>query len=226
MSEDTKLHVVQSIHEFMDRLESGLKPPERYPGVTKILGGSGDKTFLIEWRKRIGDAEADRILNESLKIGTSLDTLVQLSFNDNFEQATHQHEAGYGLYKQLKPELRKVDPISLQLKVWSEKLKVMGYLDIVGYYDGVLSIIDIKNTRTSKRREYVDDYFLQCALYAMCIHDLLGIEIKQLVLLIGDRSTTQPQVFIERTKNYVCEAVRRTHLYYDLLQQSGSGSIS
>lgn len=222
MSEDTKLHVVQSIHGFMDELEAGRKPPERYPGVTKVLSGSGDKFFLIEWRKRIGDAEADRILNESHAIGTSLDKLVQLSFDDNFEQATHQHEAGYDLYKQLKKELRKVDPIALQLKVWSERLKVMGYLDIVGYYDGVLSLIDIKNTRTSKKREHVDDYFLQCALYSMCIHDLLGIEIKQLVLLVGDRSTTRPQVFVERTKNYVVEAIRRTRLYYDQLSAAGT----
>ena len=222
MSDDTKIHVVQSIHGFMEELEAGRSPPARYPGVTKILSGTGDKTFLVEWRKRIGDAEADRILAESHKIGTSLDMLVQLSFDDNFEQATHQHEAGYDLYRQLKKELRKVDPIALQLKVWSERLKVMGYLDIVGFYDGVLSIIDIKNTRTSKKREHVEDYFLQCALYAMCIHDLLGLEIKQLVLLVADRSTTRPQVFVERTKNYVSEAIRRTRMYHDLQLSSGT----
>lgn len=219
MSDDAKLHIVQSIHAFMDELEAGRKPPERYPGVTKILSGTSDQSGLIEWRKRVGDAEAQRILNESLKIGTSLDKLVQLSFDDNFEQATHQHEAGYGLYLQLKTHLAKVDPVALQLKVWSERLKVMGYLDIVGWYDGVLSIIDVKNTRTSKRREYVDDYFLQCALYSMCIHDLLGIDIKQLVLLVGDRSNTQSQVFIERTKNYVHEAISRARLYHSIVHE-------
>jgi hypothetical protein len=212
--ENTKLHVVQTLHGFMDELEAGRKPPERYPGVTKVLGGTSDKSFLIEWRNRIGEAEADRILSESYRIGNSLDKLVQLSFDDTFEQATHEQEAGFGLYKQLKKELQKVDPICLQLKVWSERLKVMGYLDIVGYYDGVLSLIDIKNTRTSKRREHVEDYFLQCALYSMCIHDLLGIEIKQLVLLVGDRSASRPQVFVDRTKNYVCEAVRRAINYH------------
>jgi hypothetical protein len=215
-TENTKLHVVQSIHGFMDELEAGRKPPEKYPGVTKMLGGTSDKSFLIEWRNRIGDAEANRILTESHAIGNSLDKLVQLSFDDTFEQATHEQEAGYGLYRQLKKELQKVDPIALQLKVWSETLKVMGYLDIVGFYDGVLSLIDIKNTRTSKKREYVEDYFLQCTMYSMCIYDLLGIEIKQLVLLIGDRSSTRPQVFVDRTKNYVREAVRRSNQYHAL----------
>ena len=224
MDEQAKLTVVHAIHEYMERLEAGLAPLAKYPGVTRVLSGTGDKTFLDDWRKRIGEAEADRILTESQNIGNSLDMLVQLSFDDNFEQATHEHEAGYDLYRQLKRELTKVDPIALQLKVWSDKQKVMGYLDLVGYYDGVLSIIDIKNTRTSKKREYVEDYFMQCALYAICIHDLLGINIKQLVLLIGDRSSTVPQVFVARTKDYVQKALTRTAQYHQLTGPGAAGA--
>lgn len=208
-----KLEIIQKIHDHQDRVLNGFTTPEKYPGVTTVLGKTKDDTFLLEWRKRIGDAEADRIVKESQRIGTSLDTLVQMSFDDNFEQATHQHEAGYDLYRQLKKDLRRVDPYALQLKVWSDRLRVMGYLDIVGTFDGVCSIIDIKNTRTTKKREYVEDYFLQCTLYSMCIHDLLGLEIKQLVLLIADRSSTQPQVFIERTNKYVPQALRRIRQY-------------
>lgn len=224
MDEQAKLTVVRAIHEHVEKLEAGFGPPAKYPGVTKVLSGTGDKTFLEVWRKRIGEAEADRILTESQNIGHSLDMLVQLSFDDNFEQATHAHEAGYDLYRQLKKELAKVDPIALQLKVWSDKQKVMGFLDLVGYYDSVLSIIDIKNTRTSKKREFVEDYFMQCALYAICIHDLLGINIKQLVLLVGDRSSTVPQVFVARTKDYVQKALHRTTQYHQLTGTGPNGS--
>ena len=31
------------------------------PSVTTILSETGDKTALFEWRKRVGDAEANRI---------------------------------------------------------------------------------------------------------------------------------------------------------------------
>lgn len=208
---DDKLIVVQSIHDFID---SGRQPQNKYPGVTRVLSGTKDESGLLEWRKRVGEEEAERILRESHVIGTSLDRLVMSSFDESFVQEDYKDEPGYDLYRQLKAPLLKVDPIALQLKVWSDKLRVMGYLDIIGFYDGVLTLIDVKNTRTTKQRKYVEDYFLQCTLYCMMLYDLLGIEVKQIGLLIADRSNTAPQIFIERTKDHVREALHRVAQYH------------
>ena len=45
---------------------------ERLPSVTTILGDTGDKTALIAWRKRVGEAEATRISTESAGLGTKV----------------------------------------------------------------------------------------------------------------------------------------------------------
>lgn len=213
----TKQDVIQRVKEFECL---GLSPEQKYPGVTRILGGTKDMTGLIAWRNRVGDEEADRILKESQSIGTSLDKLVMKCFESDFNQDDHKDEPGFDLYRQLKAPLKKVEPISLQLKVWSDKLKVMGYLDILGFYDGDLTLMDVKNTKTTKNREYVEDYFLQCTLYSLMLYDLLGIEVKQIALLMADRSSTVPQIFVERTSKYVREAVRRVNAYYRQLESN------
>ena len=42
------------------------------PSVTTILSETGDKSALIAWRKRVGEAEAQRISNESAGLGTKV----------------------------------------------------------------------------------------------------------------------------------------------------------
>ena len=42
------------------------------PSVTTILSDTADKTALIAWRKRVGDAEATRISTESAGLGTKV----------------------------------------------------------------------------------------------------------------------------------------------------------
>ena len=42
------------------------------PSVTTILSDTGDKTALIAWRKRVGEAEATRISTESAGLGTKV----------------------------------------------------------------------------------------------------------------------------------------------------------
>ena len=210
-----KIEVVQRVSDF---LNSGKEPTNKYPGVTRVLSSTQDETGLLEWRRRVGEQEAERITKESQAIGTSLDILVQKHFTeDNFKQENYKSETGYDLYRQLKRPLAKVEPLALQMKVWSDRLRVMGYLDILGYYDGVLSVMDVKNTRATKKKEYVEDYFLQTAIYSLCLYDLLGIEVKQIVLLIADRSNTVPQIFIERTKNHVRTSIHRIAEYHNNL---------
>jgi genome maintenance exonuclease 1 len=45
--------------------------------VTTILGEKTDKTALLEWRKKVGDAEADRISNQATRRGTSIHTIAE-----------------------------------------------------------------------------------------------------------------------------------------------------
>jgi genome maintenance exonuclease 1 len=47
-------------------------------------------------------------------------------------------------------------------------------------------MIDFKTTRKPKKREWIDDYFLQCAAYAEAHNQLYGTEIKtSVIMMIG-----------------------------------------
>lgn len=209
---DTKDEVSKAVIEFVNSgidIEKGI-----YAGVTRVLNATSDKSGLEEWRKRVGDIEADRIIKESQDIGNSLDDLLLKSFLSDFDENEFLKEEGFSLYKQLTLPLRKIKPVALQLKIWSEKYKIMGYLDCLGYYNGELSLIDFKNSRSFKKPEYYHDYLLQCTMYCIILKLLLGITVRQIVLLIGVRDSASPQIVIKRTKDYVKEALNRIDDYH------------
>lgn len=219
---DTNDIVSKAVIDFVNSgidIEKGI-----YAGVTKVLDKTSDKTFLEEWRQRVGDEEADRIIKESQDIGNSLDNLILESFKQGFNEDNYVGEKGFFLFKQLSNSLRKIKPIALQLKIWSEKYKIMGYLDCLGYYNGVLSLIDFKNSRRKKLSDHYHNYLLQCTMYCIILKVLLNIEVKQIVLLIGVRDSASPQIVIERTKDYVKEAYNRIVEYNALIDSSQCNS--
>ncbi len=59
-----------------------------------------------------------------------------------------------------------------------------GQTDLCGIYSGRESIIDFKQTNKPKRREWVEDYFLQLAAYAMAHDVIYGTCIDQGVILM------------------------------------------
>lgn len=215
---DTQDMVSKAVIDFVNSgidIEKGI-----YAGVTKVLDKTSDKTFLEEWRARVGDEEADRIIKESQDIGNSLDGLILESFKEGFQEKDYLGEEGFYLFKQLSNSLRKIKPVALQLKIWSDKYKIMGYLDCLGYYNGELSLIDFKNSRRKKLPDHYHNYLLQCTLYCIILKVLLNIEVKQIVLLIGVRDSASPQIVIERTKDYVKEAYNRIIEYNALNDNS------
>ncbi len=50
----------------------------KLPSVTTVLGQTKDMSGLAKWRKRVGEAEADRISNLSMSRGTIMHRLIEL----------------------------------------------------------------------------------------------------------------------------------------------------
>ena len=50
----------------------------KLPSVTTVLGQTKDMSGLAKWRKKVGDAEADRISNLSMSRGTIMHRLIEL----------------------------------------------------------------------------------------------------------------------------------------------------
>lgn len=189
-----------------------LQPPDGYAGVTKVLDASSDKSFLDNWRKKVGNAEADKIVKESTDIGSSFDNLM---FNhlQGIDVSDRTNEMGYHLYKQSLKHLKHIEPIALQFHCYSHKLKMHGYIDCLCFYKGKLTVLDFKNSKKAKLPEYLDGYWKQCTFYSMMLYDMYGIKIEQLVLFIGLRNFPYPQIEIEKPKNYIKECLESYKVY-------------
>ncbi len=199
----------------------GIKPLAKYPGVTKVLSGTKDMTGLNAWRDRVGHAEADRIVEESKRIGTSLDTMFNNALTEEcFDESLYKDEPGYRLFRQLKPYMARLEPVAVQMRVWSDHMKMMGYLDCLGLYDGKLTLVDCKNSKREKAEQYLEDYYLQCTAYSMMIYEMLGLKVQQLALFIARRDSPFPQIVVRDIKPWVPEVLKRVKTYYGGLNES------
>lgn len=161
------------------------------PSVTTVLSETADKTFLIEWRKRVGEAEAQRISTESANWGTKVhDSLEKYALGEDYEVKGNnliQHMARNAVDIMIKNGLSQVDELwGVEVGLIAEGLYA-GTSDAVGMFNGVPSIIDFKTAKKIKKREWITDYFLQGCAYALAHNEMFGSDIKQVAILMVDR---------------------------------------
>jgi genome maintenance exonuclease 1 len=193
---------------------------QKYPSVTTVLDKTSDKSFLHKWRARVGAEEADKITKRAANRGTAVHLLCEkLVLNEPYDlnesTALHIH-----LFTQLKPLLvNHVDNVRLsEGSLHSHKLKIAGSVDLVSDWDGVPSIVDFKTSLKNKRKDWIENYFLQTTLYSMMLYELTGIMCKQLVICIAIEEENQPQVFVENISDWMPKAIRRCKQYHELFE--------
>lgn len=190
-----------------------LQPAEKYPGVSKVLNATNDMSFLAKWKARVGEEEAERIVTESITIGKSFDMLMFEYFKGG-DVENMVDEVAFKLYTQSIKQLRHIQPIALQLKVFSDKLKMQGYIDMLCYYKGELTLLDFKNSAKYKHDDHLDSYYKQCTFYCMMLYHMYGIVVKQIVLFIGMRRHIYPDIRISKAKYFIKDCVTANKAYY------------
>lgn len=191
---------------------------KRYPSITNVLGSTADKSHLDNWRKRIGTAEADRITNNSSKRGTNLHLMCE-DYLNNRSLSCKMPDA-LEMFYSLKPILNRINNIHCQeATLYSNKLKIAGTVDCIAEFDGLLSVIDFKNSRKDKKEEWIFDYFLQECFYALAYQEMTGNKIKQIVTIVAveDRN---PQVFVKEIRPYIKPLIDRKKLYLEVIKKS------
>jgi genome maintenance exonuclease 1 len=188
---------VKTDHELATKMQAFYEAnpygERKYYGVTKVLSetkSEEDKASLQAWRDKVGEEKAEAILQESLKIGNSLDMMIEKFLAGTLgEIKQYKDEPGLKLFYQMKPVLENIDTIGLQIHMYSDKYKIQGYLDCIGVKNGVLTMIDFKNSRSRKSEKYIRDYFLQASIYCLLIHEMTGIVIKDIMIILGIRDS-------------------------------------
>ena len=174
---------------------------KKYPSVTTVTGLLKKKAIL-EWRKKVGDEEANRIASTAARRGTRLHTLCEKHLlNENVSVNMFDQE----MWNSVKPHLSDINNIyALESSLYSNHLEVAGTVDCIAEYKGKLSVIDFKTSRRVKTRDDIHDYFIQCSAYAVAFEEMTGNPVSRLVVIMGV-DNEQPLIFLERRDDWVSE---------------------
>lgn len=172
----------------------------KLPSVTTVIGAKGKKA-IMEWRKRVGEEEANKISRKASSRGTNVHTLCERYLNN--EPIGEIMPDAKAMFLPLKPILNRINNIHYQeCALWSVNLGMAGRVDCIGEFDGVLSVIDFKTSKRIKKREDIDSYFAQCVAYACMYEELIGVGIHQIVIIMAV-DNEEPLLFIEKTEDHL-----------------------
>jgi hypothetical protein len=188
------------------------------PSVTTVLDSTADKTFLIEWKKRIGEDEANRQSQQAAGLGTrvhnALEKYILGEEWDNFGNNMVSILAGKMSRVMIEQGLSKVD------ELWGTEVGLIahdlyaGTADAIGVYEGEHSIIDFKTAKKLKKREWIGDYFLQGCAYALAHNEMFSTNIRKVSILMVDRDAQfQDYVIKDDEFDHYC------HMWGDRLAQ-------
>ena len=183
-------------------LDSNKKP---VPSVTTVLSGTSKSTdALIQWRNRVGNEEAERIIKQSTDIGTAVHEAIENYLNgaywNNFDETNDQQLAQKISTKFINDGLKGITEIwGLEVGLLLDNLYA-GTADCVGMYENIPTLIDFKTAKKIKKREWIEDYFLQGCAYANAHNVMFGTNIEQIVILMVDRNSDFQEFIVRPTE--------------------------
>ena len=183
-------------------LDSNKKP---VPSVTTVLSKTSKSADgLIQWRNRVGEEEAERIIKQSTDIGTAVHEASENYLNgkswDNFEETHDQQLAQKISTKFVNDGLKRITEIwGLEVGLLLDNLYA-GTADCVGLYENIPTLIDFKTAKKIKKREWIEDYFLQGCAYANAHNVMFGTKIEQIVILMVDRNSIFQEFIVRPTE--------------------------
>jgi genome maintenance exonuclease 1 len=182
----------------------------KLPSVTTVLGAQ-KKQGIMEWRKRVGEAEANRISKQATGRGTNVHTLCERYLNN--ESLGDIMPDAKEMFLSLKPLLHRINNIHYQEQaLWSTQLGMAGRVDCIAEFDGVLSVIDFKTSRKIKQSAHIEDYYWQTAAYALMYEELIGQPIHDLVIIMAVEDE-QPLLFKQKTEDHIHGLVKAINFY-------------
>ncbi len=143
-----------------------------------------NRQFFANWRKKVGEEEADKITRQATSRGTDMHTLAEHHLRN--EDLPEVQPLSDFLFKISKSTFSRINNIhALEGSLYSKQLGIAGTVDCIAEFDGELSIIDFKTSKKPKPREWIEHYFVQCMAYGCMLYELTGIPVKKLVIIMA-----------------------------------------
>ena len=211
-----------STRKIIDGKRHYLVGNEKLPSVTSILKAceSKDKSDSLQrWRDRVGEAEAKKITETAASRGTLMHSILE----------------GYMLDKpivDLTPEGRHATKMAQIIadqglngkidELWCSEGTLFypdmyaGATDGAGIYEGKEAIIDFKQSNKPKRKEWIEDYYIQLAAYAIAHNQIYGTNIQFGIILMCTKDFLYQEFRVEgeEFKHYANKWWTRVGQYY------------
>jgi ATP-dependent exoDNAse (exonuclease V) beta subunit len=191
-----------------------------YYSVTTILGYTADHTALNKWKQRVGVQEAQRQSEYASKIGTQMHECLEYYLNTK-KEPNYPNSVVKNLCKQIEPylDIRIAKVHNTEMVLYSDQLKTAGTMDaFVDYHTNkgpTPFILDFKTSKRQKPLEYIHDYFIQLALYAIMLEEIYGHKVEYGMLMFAYKEVRSPnrEVMVE-LKKYKSIAKERINLFF------------
>jgi hypothetical protein len=211
-----------------------LPDGSKVPSVTTILDRTKPQEkidALNNWKKRVGEQQAQQIVTEAANRGTRmhayLEHYVKTGDMKDLPDNPFAQPSWFMAAEVILKGLENVDEFwGVEVPLYYSGLYA-GTTDCLGMWKGRPAIMDFKQTNKPKKREWIEDYFLQLAAYAEAHNDTHGTDIDQGVILMcaqpkqlpdGSYSTPEYQEFIVEPSEFAHwkqQWFRRVEQYYE-----------
>jgi ATP-dependent exoDNAse (exonuclease V) beta subunit len=190
-----------------------------YPSVTSVTG-IRSKQGILEWRKRVGEQEANRVSAAATSRGNAFHNYSEKYLKSTLCKEDKDHPLAWYMFSSAKPHLDRINNIHcLETPLWSDYLGLAGRVDCIAEFDGELAVIDFKTSTKPKRESWIENYFVQETAYAAMFLERTGLEVKKIVTLVAVEKDNSIQIFekyniddyLQLLKSYIEEFARSQH---------------
>ena len=193
----------------------------RLPSVTTILGATKNTEFLTKWKAKVGEEQAERIKNVSSARGTSMHKFLESFITDvGYDDLTELGQAAL-------PMAKKIMEIGLAPveEYYGSEVTLhypglyAGQTDLICNHNGMETVVDFKQANRPKKKEWIEDYYLQIAAYAMAHDYVYGSEIKQGVIMVCTPDLYYQEFKVEgpELRRWKHAFLKRLDMYHDLI---------
>ena len=194
---------------------------EKLPSVTTILDitqPAEKRESLAAWRAREGEERAARIMSESATRGTAMHKILEkYVLEEGYLDETNVGKQAHNMALQViqRGLCNMTEFYGTECTLYYPGLYA-GQTDLVGVHKNQDAIIDFKQTNKPKRKEWIGDYCLQLAAYAMAHNILFNTKISKGVIMMCSKDNYYQEFVIEglEFQKHMHNFLRRVDEYY------------
>ena len=178
------------------------------------------KNFLQDWKAKVGEAEAERIKNHSSKRVTAMHKFIE----------SHVQGVGYNDLTAIGQEARPMADKIIEIgftpieEIYGSEIMLhypglyAGSTDLVCLHNDLETIVDFKQANRPKKEEWIEDYFLQIAAYALAHDYSHKSQIRQGVIMVctPDLYYQEFKIQDESLRSWKHRWLKRLDMYHEL----------